>query len=90
MHSADQSSSDITTHVKPLINVFRNQIILRQAVSFECSEEPHKDYKKIVTLPAINYDYLINALKNCISSLFTRFLYQSFLWVSNQNNTLFY
>lgn len=68
MHSAEQDSSDLIPHVETPINAFKNQIILRQGASCECSEEPHKGYKRFfITMPILSCEALVSVLKETLN-----------------------
>lgn len=68
MHSAEEDSSDLIPHVEVPINVFKNQIILRQGASCECSEEPHIGYKRFyITMPTLNREALVTILKKILN-----------------------
>lgn len=46
MHSAEQDASDLIPHVEVPLNVFRNQIIIKEGRGLDIFEEPHVGYSR--------------------------------------------
>lgn len=64
MHSADQDSSDLIPHVEAPINVFKNQIVIRNSSYLESHETPHRGVTRhYVSLPNWDGEKLTGILK---------------------------
>ena len=64
IHSAQQDASDLLDHVDIPINVFKNQIIIREGKELHCTLQPHPGFHRFhATLNQITSETLTETLK---------------------------
>lgn len=66
-HSASQDASDLIPHMEVPINVFRNQIIIKNGPELQSNEEPHKHFhRSYFSSRDWNYEKLLDVLKKTL------------------------
>lgn len=68
VHSAQQDSSDLIHHVEVPLNVFKNQIIIREGKELHSNMQPHPGFTRHhATLEQITSQRLTEILKKCLN-----------------------